>query len=48
MQCLLCGQEEETIEHILVQRVLAKELWFDIISLIGMQRPTPGNEETKF
>lgn len=35
-KCLLCDQEEETMQHILLQCVFAREVWFHTLSLIGL------------
>jgi hypothetical protein len=41
---LLCDQEEETIQHLLVACVFARQTWFLVLSLIGLQQlaPDPG------
>lgn len=47
-KCLLCDQEEETMQHILLQCVFAREVWFHTLSLIGLQHLTPGTAESSF
>lgn len=47
-KCLLCDQEVETIHHILVQCVFAREDWHHILSLIGLQHLTLRNDEIQF
>jgi hypothetical protein len=46
IHCMLCEQEEETIQHILVSCVFSREVWFRVLSLVGLQRctPEPGDE----
>lgn len=40
-ECFLCDQGSETIDHILVQCPVAKEIWFHILSALGKQCPQP-------
>jgi hypothetical protein len=47
-QCLLCDQEEETIHHILVGCVISREVWFRMLSLVGLQGCTPEPGEDSF
>lgn len=42
-KCLLCDQEE-TIQHILVACVFAKEDWFKALCLVRLQQLAPGSE----
>jgi hypothetical protein len=41
--CLLCDQEE-TVQHLLIASVFARQTWFLVLSLIGLQQlaPDPG------
>jgi hypothetical protein len=47
-QCLLCDQVDETIHHIMVGCVFSRELWFQMLSLVGLQGCTPEPGEEKF
>jgi len=40
-RCLLCDQAAETIDHLLVQCVFAREFWFRFFSRIGLQAFSP-------
>jgi hypothetical protein len=44
-QCPLCDQEAETINHLLVKCVFAKQFWFDFLSL-GLQELCPAHEDS--
>jgi hypothetical protein len=48
IHCMLCEQEEETIQHILVSCVFSREVWFRVLSLVGLQRCTPEPGEENF
>ncbi|KAF8695940.1 hypothetical protein HU200_036816 [Digitaria exilis] len=41
--CALCGQESETISHILLTCVFSRVIWFNILQSVGLQllSPTP-------
>jgi hypothetical protein len=47
-RCLLCEQEEENIQHILVGCVFSREVWFQFLSGVGLQRCTPDPGEDNF
>lgn len=36
-QCLLCDQDDEDIQHLLMSCVLARQFWFKILSSMGLQ-----------
>ena len=40
-ECALCGQEDETIDHLIVSCVFARELWYCFLRPIGWERITP-------
>ena len=46
--CPLCDQAAETIGHLLVQCVFAREFWFRFFSRIGLQAFSPQSTETSF
>ena len=45
--CPLCDQEDETIQHILTSCVFAREIWFRVLSLVGLQL-TPSQDDLVF
>jgi hypothetical protein len=42
----LCDQEAETINHLLVKCVFAKQFWFDFLSSVGLQELCPAHEDS--
>ena len=36
-RCLLCDQEEETVQHILVSCCFSREVWYQTLSKVGLQ-----------
>jgi len=44
----LCDQEEETIDHLLVHCVFARELWFNLFRQVGLQNLSPQPTEFSF
>jgi hypothetical protein len=48
LQCLLCDKEDETIHHIMVGCVFSIEVWFQILSLVGLQGCTLESGEENF
>ena len=46
--CPLCDQEDETIQHILTSCVFAREIWFRVLSLVGLQQLTPSQDDLVF
>jgi hypothetical protein len=47
-KCPLCDQEDETVRHILVSCVFAREVWVQILSLVGLQHLSPSLGEGIF
>jgi hypothetical protein len=47
-KCPLCDQEDETVQHILVSCVFAREVWVQILSLVGLQHLSPSLGEWIF
>ena len=43
--CPLCDQAAETIDHLLVQCVFAREFWFRFFSRMGLQALSPQSTE---
>lgn len=39
--CSLCGQEVETLDHLLLQCVLSREIWFKVLRHSGWQQLAP-------
>jgi hypothetical protein len=48
LQCLLCDKEDETIHHIMVGCIFSIEVWFQILSLVGLQGCTLESGRGKF
>jgi len=46
--CPLCDQEQETINHLLVQCVFAREFWFILLRQVGLQALSPQPTENSF
>jgi hypothetical protein len=46
--CPLCDQEEETINHLLVACVFAREFWFHLLRQVGLQALSPQPGENSF
>ena len=44
----LCDQEEETIDHLLVHYVFAREIWFNLFRQVGLQTLSPQPTELSF
>jgi hypothetical protein len=45
---LLCDQEEETINHLLVTYIFSREVWFQIMKSIRLQHLAPSHENSSF
>jgi len=46
--CPLCDQAQETIDHLLVSCVFARQLWFSILLKFGLQVLSPNLEDENF
>jgi hypothetical protein len=46
--CPLCDQEEETIDHLLVNCVFAREFWFFLFRQVGLQNLSPQSPDLSF
>jgi hypothetical protein len=46
--CPLCDQEEETINHLLVACVFAREFWFHLLRQVGLHALSPQPGENSF
>jgi len=44
--CLLCGQEDETCDHLLVACVFSREIWYRILSAVGSHHTAPSQSDT--
>ena len=40
-KCLLCDQEEESIQHLLIGCVFARQFWFSLLQHVGLSSLTP-------
>jgi hypothetical protein len=47
-QCPLCDQEAESINHLLVTCVFAKQFWFEFLRCVGLQDLCPTHEDLAF
>jgi hypothetical protein len=41
IRCPLCDQQQETIDHLLVNCVFAREFWFHVLSKVNLQSLSP-------
>jgi hypothetical protein len=46
--CPLCDQEGESIHHLLVSGVLARQFWFLLLQRVGLAALSPGMEDISF
>jgi len=47
-KCILCDQEEETIQHILTTCVFARQFWHSVLSPLNLQQLVPNRREHSF
>jgi hypothetical protein len=47
-KCLLCDQEEETIDHIMLSFVFARQFWFNWLQQVHLQMLTPQPDVSSF
>lgn len=47
-QCLLCDQEEETMQHILVACVFSRAVWHQVLTLVGLPHCSPDPSDQIF
>jgi hypothetical protein len=41
IRCPLCDQQQETIDHLLVNCVFAREFWFHVLNKVNLQSLSP-------
>ena len=46
--CLLCDQEQETINHLLVSCPLARQYWYSLLCQVGLQQFAPQATDVVF
>ena len=46
--CLLCNQEEETVNHLLLHCMFARQVWFIVLHGLGLQALAPQSVENPF
>jgi hypothetical protein len=46
--CILCDQEDETVQHILTNGVFARQFWHDFLSQIGLTAVVPKRRDVCF
>jgi len=44
--CSLCGQQDETSDHLLLACVFSREVWFRLLSFTNLQKHAPGSDNT--
>ena len=44
--CSLCGQQDETSDHLLLACVYSREVWFRLLSIANLQQHVPGTDGT--
>ena len=42
----MCGQEDETCDHLLAACVFTREIWYRILSAVGLQQTAPSQSDT--
>jgi len=47
-QCPLCDQEDETINHLLVSYVFARQFWYFLLRQVGLHSLSPQPSDTSF
>jgi hypothetical protein len=47
-RCPLCDQDEESIQHLLVSCVLARQVWTEILQRLGLVTVAPQPSVTRF
>ena len=47
-QCPLCDQEDETINHLLVSCVFARQFWYHFLRQVGLHSLSPQPSDTSF
>jgi hypothetical protein len=47
-RCPLCDQEQETLDHMLIGCVFAREFWFKLLLQVNLQLLAPQSEDSAF
>jgi hypothetical protein len=47
-KCPLCDQEEENIQHLLIQCVVARQFWYYLFNQVGLSHLAPAAAESSF
>ena len=47
-RCLMCDQATETIDHLLVHCIFAREYWYRFLSQVGLQSLSPLSTQVSF
>ena len=47
-RCHLCDQKEETVQHLLTGCLFTREVWFSILSPLGLGGAAPGHNDLCF
>jgi hypothetical protein len=48
VQCPLCDQGDETVQHLLISCVFSREVWFRIFSLVNLRQFSPTRADLVF
>ncbi|GJN12867.1 hypothetical protein PR202_ga31184 [Eleusine coracana subsp. coracana] len=46
--CVLCDQQDESIQHILIGCVFAKQVWFNLLHKVGLSSLAPQADDNSF
>jgi len=47
-KCLLCDQEDENIQHLLIGCVVARQFWYSLLHSIGLSQLSPAVNDSPF
>jgi hypothetical protein len=47
-RCPLCDQDQETLDHMLIGCVFAREFWFKLLHQVNLQLLAPQSEDSAF
>jgi hypothetical protein len=47
-KCLLCDQEDENIQHLLIGCVVARQFWYSLLHSVGLSQLSPAVNDSPF